>query len=502
MKRDAADLKDDFVRHTLRGTLDDILKDKEHIEFSEIFSVSDVPLGSRIVLEGRPGSGKTTLMNKITQEWSKGKILNNIKVLFLVPLRSFYGKDDISLKDILEACVRPDKVETLYRYIYECQGSSVCFAVDGLDEYSPSSKKHDFIYELIKGHQLPQSLVIVASRPAAAQKFRRLATTNIEVLGFLQDQISSYVSDYYATDSSKAEELMAFLENHPNVHHMCYLPLHAAMIACLFDRMGSSLPDTETEIYRHFTLYTLIRAKYQLEDKVRSDKHVYLETFEALPPEQYRVFTAICQLAFRATTKKKQIFSHEEVKHFFQLKEGHDTERSLGLIRIDCHELLYGRSDTYSFLHLTFQEFLAAIHMTRLGVEEQTLCIEQLSKEQHMNVVWKFFCGLTRLRDESTLRCFSKILQHNANSLLHLHCAYESQSEIACKTLVSTNSGAVKVHKETLNPSDLSAIVFVAVEAQELLNEINLTSCHIGQEGVHAAINQIPGSIVQLRELK
>ena len=482
--------------------MDDILKDKEQIEFSEVFPESDVPLGSRIILQGRPGSGKTTLMNKITQEWSKGKILNNIKVLFLVPLRSLYGKDDISLKDILQTCVGPDKVETLYQSIYKCQGSSVCFAIDGLDEYSPSSKKQDFIHELIRGYQLPQSIVIVASRPAATQKFRRLATRNIEVLGFLQPQISSYVSDYYATDSSKAKELMAFLENHPNVHHMCYLPLHAAMIACLFDRMGSSLPDTETEIYRHFTLYTLIRSLSQLEDRVRSDSDVYLENFEALPSEHYGVFTEICQLAFNATIEKKQIFNQCEVRDSFQLRKGLDTERSLGLIRIDRHQLLYGHTDTYSFLHLTFQEFLAAVHMTRLGVEEQTRCIENHSKEQHMNVVWKFFCGLTKLSDERTMRCFSKILEHSANSLLHMHCAYESQSEIACNTLVSTNSGAVKVHKETLNPSDLSAIMFVVLKAQEPLKEISLTSCHIGQEGVHAAINPIPGSIVQLRELK
>ena len=54
--------------------------------------------------------------------------------------------------------------------------------------------------------------------------------------------------------------LRTYLEHHPNVMHMCYLPLHMAMVTYLYDVEGASLPQTETEIYNHFTLSTLLRS--------------------------------------------------------------------------------------------------------------------------------------------------------------------------------------------------------------------------------------------------
>ena len=479
------------------------MKGKREVDFSDVF-LRQVAFGSRVLLEGRPGSGKSTLMNKISQDWAKGLIMNNVELLLLVPLRMFFGVSEIDLKQILGVFCPPVQAERLYTQICRTNGRGVCFAFDGLDEYSPANKKQDFVFEMIKGNQLTESVIIVASRPGASQKFRRKATSNIEVLGFLKPQIAAYVTEYYETEE-EAQKLLAYLQMHPNIHHMCYLPLHAAMIACLFDRMGSLLPSTETEIYYHFTLYTLIRALLQLLKK--GDQHsepcLQLTCFEQLQPVEFQVFTNICQLAFEATAQQKQTFTHDEVKDFFPANSGSDTENSLGLVTIDRHPLLYGPSNTYSYLHLTFQEFLGAYHVSTLEKGKQVELVKRYHSKRHMHVIWKFFCGISKLSDGSKLECYSEIIQSNhTHSLLHLHCAYEAQSESACNVLVSTGSGAIKVHKETLTPSDMTAIAYVAVKACTVLKEISMTSCHIGKEGFLAASNEVPDSGVSLSNLR
>ena len=117
-----------------------------------------------------------------------------------------------------------------------------------------------YIFKLIKKEKLPRSVVIVASRPAAVARFRSIATKQIEVIGFLNDQISDYIKEYNFSVKSKCGELHKYLHEHPNVHHMCYLPIHVAMVCYLFDNLDVDLPQIETEIYETFTLHTLLRS--------------------------------------------------------------------------------------------------------------------------------------------------------------------------------------------------------------------------------------------------
>jgi len=362
----------------------------------------------------------------------------------------------------------------------------VCFALDGLDEYSNTNVHSDFICELIRGTKLPKSVVIIASRPAASHKFRRVAAQSIEVLGFLKPQIEEFVSDYYDKDEQKAQALKAYLGDHPNVLHMCYLPIHAAIVTFLFGVMGSNLPETETEIYYEFTLQTLIRT---LQKSGRDlDAVVNLERFEDLGQERRCIFLNICELALHATEEKKQGFVHKEVKHFFPLNPASGSDESLGLITVDNQVMRHGYVNTYSFLHLTFQEFLAAYYfLNGLSIEERYQRLSSYHKQVHMHVVCKFICGLSKLRNDTDLKCFQSIISSVPPcTLLQLHCTYESQSEVACQVLVSSSNGALCLKKETLNASDCTAIGFIVAKSCEQLKELSLESCHIGPEGLEA----------------
>ena len=481
LENEAMDFQNQFSRYTVRGSMDDIIKSKNEITYSCMFK--NARAGFRIVLEGRPGSGKSTLMNKISRDWAQREILNDlVSLLILVPLRQLASETEVTLETLLSV-VLIENVKELVQHIRKTDGEKICFALDGLDEYSTKKGHPDIVSELIRGTFLPNSIVVVASRPAASQRFRKHAARNIEVLGFLKPQIDEFVSDYYRENETTAQELKLYLEHHPNVMHMCYLPIHAAIVTFLFGVLDSKLPETETEIYTEFTLQTLIRALKKSEGELGTD--MVIEHFKDLSPGCYQTFLNICKLALDATEQQKQGFLHKEVKHFFPVESSDSgMDKSLGLITIDHQIMRHGSINTYSFLHLTFQEFLAAYYLTTLGSEEQYQRVSNYNKKAHMHVVCKFLCGLTQLKSESDLMCFRAIISGAPPcTLLHLHCTYESQSEVACQTLISSCDGMLYLKKETVNPSDSSAIVFIVANTGAFLQAMNLESCHIGQEG-------------------
>ena len=131
----------EFSRQRIRGSIDDIMKDKDDIKYDEVFS--EVDEGARLVFEGRPGCGKTTMMNKVSQDWAKWKIFTSC-LLFLVHLRRFGNRSDVDLETVLRSTpvdFSGEEVQQLLAQIEGNQGKGVVFALDGLDEYCPEKKE-------------------------------------------------------------------------------------------------------------------------------------------------------------------------------------------------------------------------------------------------------------------------------------------------------------------------------------------------------------------------
>ena len=173
---------------TVYGKIDDMYGDKTTVAIEEVFE--NVERRSLILFEGRPGSGKTTLMIKVSRDWAEGKLLQS-KLVFLIQLRQLYGKEDIYLNDLLPiaCCAFSDNdIRGLTSYIEEALGEGVVFILDGFDEYAPGSNEDNFINKLIYKKFFTKSIVIVSSRPAATQPFRQNATRWIEVVGFMEEQ--------------------------------------------------------------------------------------------------------------------------------------------------------------------------------------------------------------------------------------------------------------------------------------------------------------------------
>ena len=119
-----------------------------------------------------------------------------------------------------------------------------------------------------------------------------------------------------------------------------------------------------------------------------------------------------------------------------------------------------------------------------------------------MHDVCKFICGLSKLRNDTDLKCFQSIISGVPPcTLLQLHCTYESQSEVACQALISASNGALCLKKETLNASDCTAIGFIVAKSWEQLKELTLESCHIGPEGLEALASNDLCNLKMLRYL-
>ena len=427
---------DSIDKYTVPASFDKHLEtlrfSKKVVNYDDL--VSRVTESRRILMEGRPGAGKSTLLRQIAKQWGHETELTDFALLVLVQLGRDVDTPILNLTALLElhpySYQYTDRVEDILR---RTGGKEICFLIDGFDEYIPAANpvKNDFVYRLVRREELPWSTVIVTSRPNASYSLRDHFDQNVEVFGFQSSQIHEYVNEFYSGDERKVQQFQGYLDEHINVKHMCYLPLHLTMI--LYYGKHAMLPDTESEMYKVFVLLTFTHYQFKL---YQDEEEVEVEEFEQLKPDVYELFLNICQLAMDGILQRVEYFLESDISSTILTEIRLDT---LGIFAIDRQRSKLQTVTKYTFTHGTFQEFLTAYYITTLPPDKQLDMIKE-SYLYPFKIVWKFFFGLIRDKNSSTaLQLFSEFAAINNvtenGRLLLLRCAYELQTKESAEIL-------------------------------------------------------------------
>ena len=475
-------LRDEFFLNTIQGSVDDVVQTKVTISYHDLFS-SITPDNRILLLEGRPGCGKTTLTRKISKDWGEETILSFVKYLFLIPLRHFNTKSQLNLHTIMEHFQMTD----LEVNIAENGGERVCFVFDGLDEYIKrySAQGNSWFEQLLRGEVLSCSTIVITSRPNASVELRKTVHIRGEVVGFLTKQIDEYIVKSYPDSSTKVKELQTYLRSHPNIKHMCYVPFNLVMIIFIFNKCHNKttpLPETETDVYRQFTIMSLIRYFR------KENRKIELRDLESLPTPEISMFQIISKLAYTTIIASKTSITQEELRPMCE-ESSIASLANLGILVVDENEEEYGASHVLTFVHLTHQEFLAAYCASRRSSDEQLKAIREDVVQPHMGVVLKFFCGITKLQNPDHWAAIMDILLTNKDgrrkpvTLRALHCVFESQNGQRCRELFSKADGKLEIFNDTLTLLDYCVIGYCLESARDTVSSIVLW-CQLTAEGL------------------
>ena len=168
----------------------------------------------------------------------------------------------------------PDIQQSVGEWVSKTLGEKVLMILDGYDELPSELQigERSIFAGIIKGRELPKLTVLVTSRPSANRNLYQLCRGQkkcqyIEVVGFGEKEIQEYVERSLRHNSGLMKGFQSYLEHHPHIHSLMYVPINCAIVVELFREYKGKLPQTQTEVYIALTSTLLKRHEEKVKQK-------------------------------------------------------------------------------------------------------------------------------------------------------------------------------------------------------------------------------------------
>ena len=344
----------------LHGDVAAIKKKRRPMEMEDIGISEDQSVAQHILVEGSPGIGKTMFSWELCRQWAEGKMLQDKDIVLMLQLRSKSVREAKSLGDLFYHDSDSIRQEVL-EYMASVNGRGMFLVLEGHDELTDDQRTEDSILnKLLIGKCLPKASIMVTSRPLASDslcpEFRESVYQHIEVLGFNDEDIKSYVETACHKQPQVLADLLSYISSNPFVSSVMYIPLQCAILTALYiekwkqKKGGLYAPTTLTQLYTDLLLSSLIR--YISDHPVYSKcKTASIRQLTDLPSEVQEQVWKLSQLAAEGLENRQFIFDSIPCD-------------DMGLMQSAEEELVIGSSVSYCFLQ---QEYLAALHWSRMG---------------------------------------------------------------------------------------------------------------------------------------
>uniref|UniRef100_A0AAQ4RLB0 NACHT domain-containing protein n=1 Tax=Gasterosteus aculeatus aculeatus TaxID=481459 RepID=A0AAQ4RLB0_GASAC len=493
-----------------------------------------------VMTKGVAGIGKTVLTQKFTLDWAEDKHHQDIQFTFPFTFRELnvLSEKKFSLVGLVHHFFSETRAAGICRF----EKFQVVFIFDGLDECRLPLDFHNneiltdvteissvdvLLTNLIRGKLLPSARLWITTRPAAANQIPPECVGMVtEVRGFTDPQKEEYFRKRFR-DEEQASSIISHIKTSRSLHIMCHIPVFCWITATVLEevlktREGGELPKTLTEMYIHFLVVQSKVKKVKYDGGAETDPH--------WSPESRKMIESLGKLAFDQLQKGNLIFYESDLTEC-----GIDIRAasvySGVFTQIFREERGLYQDKVFCFVHLSVQEFLAALHVhltffssgvNLLSGKQRTSRRSKRSKPNpdlmrlyqravdealqspngHLDLFLRFLLGLSLETNQTLLRGLltqtgscsqtkqetvqyiqQKISENESpeKSINLFHCLNELNDVSLVKEIQrSLRSG--RLSTEELSPAQWSALAFILLSSGEDLEVFDLKKYSASEE--------------------